>query len=555
MMTRPATKRPVIVVTGFMATGKTTVGRLLAGMTGLDFVDTDAEIEHRTGSSVGDIFEKHGEVRFRELERKLCADLESRDGVVIATGGGTLIDDTNHNRFRDRAHIFRLDVPIDVLCERAGDADTRPLLAGDSSSVGLRERLAAILERRAPAYAKIGRVVDNNRRTAQATAAAIAALVDFPVSRTIVNPLAALGATATTQRGRFGISQIDTGRGAIGGLGRRLGDLGIDTRAFVLMPPGIQPLFRARIGASLEAVQVPYEVIGVEDGDASKSLEQVRALIDRLVDAGAGRDAVIVPVGGGVTGDTGGFVASAFMRGVPLVHVPTTLLAQVDSSIGGKVGVNHAAAKNLVGSFYQPHLVLIDPASLLTLPLDEVANGMAEVVKSALIGSDTLFNYVEDRVKEERDACFRNIDFLEHCVTESAAIKCRIVGEDPFEGDRRRVLNLGHTVGHALEAAGAYGDLKHGQAVSIGLVAALRVAVARDAIEPSVLDRTATVLSWCGLPVDPGAFDRDAVVASMRLDKKVRRGQLQFVLPTEIGHARIVGDVSADEILRAMESR
>jgi shikimate kinase/3-dehydroquinate synthase len=554
-MKQPVTKRPVIVITGFMATGKTTVGRLLAAMTGLDFVDTDAEIEHRTGTSVGEIFEKHGEVHFRELERKLCADLQERNGVVIATGGGTLIDDRNHDRFRDNAHIFCLDVPVDVLCERAGDIDTRPLLAGESGSVALRERLASILARRADAYAKIGRPIDNTRRTAEETAASIAALVDFPVSRTIVNPLAALGATATTHRGRFGISQIDSGRGAISSLGRRLGDLGIDTRAFIMMPPGVQTLFRARIGASLDAVKLAHEFIDIDDGDAAKNFDQVHRLIDRLVAAGAGRDSVVIPVGGGVTGDVGGVVASVFMRGVPLVHVPTTLLAQVDSSIGGKVGINHAAAKNLIGSFYQPHLVLIDPAALLTLPLDEVANGMAEVIKSALIASESLFNYVETHTKKPRDACFRDIDFLEHCVTESAAIKCRIVGEDPFEGDRRRALNLGHTVGHALEAAGAYGDLKHGQGVSIGLVVALRIAVARNAIDPAVLERTTRLLSWCGLPVNPGAFDRAAVLGSMRLDKKVRRGELQFVLPIEIGHTRIVGDVSEDEILRAMEER
>lgn len=541
-----------------MGSGKSTVARKVADMTGLDFIDTDSEIERRTVSSIADLFDKHGEEHFREQERNLCAELERRRGVVIATGGGTLLDDANLGRFRERAQVFCLDAPVDVLRERLDGDTSRPLLgAGDEMSAGgtlLQERLESLLESRAAAYARIGRVVPNHGRTADDTAASVAAMVDFPVQRLAVDPLASLGVGGMPVRGRFGHSQIDIGRGALCDIGRRLDDLGIATRAFVMMPKPIENHFRAQVEASLSDAGIPHTIVPIEDGDASKNLGQVSSLLDRMIAEGAHRDSTVVAIGGGVTGDVAGFVAAMFMRGVPFVQVPTTLLAQVDASIGGKVGVNHEAAKNLIGSFYQPYLVISDPVTLRTLPAVELTNGMAEVVKSALIGSGALFEYIEDRMQSPVESAFGDIDFLEHVVVESAAVKCHVVNHDPFESNRRRILNLGHTAGHALEAAAGYGKLRHGEGVAIGIATAMRIAESRGAVDRRVVDRTIAMLSWCGLPMGGGTYDRDKIARAMAHDKKMKDGRLNYVLPTGIGAMRIVDDVTTDEIMSALAS-
>jgi 3-dehydroquinate synthetase len=219
----------------------------------------------------------------------------------------------------------------------------------------------------------------------QAASQIIAAL-DLPVHRSDVSLVSSAGTDAPSPaevpRGRYGISTVDIGRGVLATLGQRLCDVGLATRAFLLMPKNLQDLYLEQAAASLDDASVPYAVITIEDGDSAKHLRQTREILDGMVENGAKRDSAVIPIGGGVTGDIGGFAASLFMRGIPLVQVPTTLLAQVDSSIGAKVGVNHPRAKNIIGSFYQPHLVLIDPCTLRTLAFEEISNGMAEVIKS-----------------------------------------------------------------------------------------------------------------------------------------------------------------------------
>lgn len=559
---RSAKRLPLIVVSGFMGTGKTSVGRALADILGLDFIDTDSEIERSAGGSIAEIFEKEGEGRFREMERAFCASLENRDGVVVATGGGTLLDDTTFRLFAGRGEIVLLESSLDSLCGRLSGDRKRPLLYDDGVALSgerLRDRVASLLNDRAGVYKKIRTRVDTSGRSPNETAAVIAAGLHMPCRMMVVDPVGHLGDDRgdhrDVPRGRYGVSRIEIGRGAVSSLGSRLSEVGLAGPAFLLMPETIQQLFLTQIAGSLERAKVDYSVVTIEDGDPRKNLAQVGHIIDQLIELGARRDAIVIPVGGGVTGDIGGFAASLFMRGVPLVQVPTTLLAQVDSSIGGKVGVNHPMAKNLIGSFYQPHLIINDPCTLRTLPFAEVANGMAEVVKTALIGSSDLFEYLEAHIAHDAKATLRDTDFLERCVAESAEVKCQIVNEDPYENGRRRALNLGHTVGHALEAATSYQGLKHGEAVSLGLIAALRISVARGTVAADILDRTFSLLSWCGLPVTFTTLDRDAMSKSLLLDKKIRNGRIHFVLSTGIGSTRVVDDVSIDEILSTIEER
>jgi 3-dehydroquinate synthase len=556
-----AFERPVIVVTGFMGAGKTTVGKALSGMLGLDFVDTDTEIAAAEGLAVSGIFEQRGEAHFRNLERSFCFSLEKRRGVVIATGGGTLIDQSVFDLFSRMGRIVLLEAAPEVLSARIARSGGRALLAASrfpDAAASLEDRVRALLDARENVYDRIPFRVDTSSLDPSETAEKIAASLDLPCHSMELSLIPGARAPSeknseTPLRGRSGTAHIDIGRGSLFKLGARLREFGIGSKVFFLTTPKIGDLFLPRLAASLAREEIPYSVVTIDDGDSRKNLAQAEEIVDKLIAEGARRDATFVPVGGGVTGDIGGFVASIFMRGVPLVHVPTTLLAQVDSSVGGKVGVNHRLSKNLMGSFYQPHAVLIDPCALDTLPLGEIANGMAEVVKSALIGSAPFFDYLESHTRDRPEIRLRDIGFLETCVLESTKIKARIVTADPFERDLRRTLNLGHTVGHAIEASASYRGMKHGEAVSVGMMSALRIARARGLVEKRLVNRTKAILEWCGLPVRLERFDMESVRESIRVDKKIRKGRIHYVLPTSLGSAVVVDDVSEEEIIGTLE--
>jgi shikimate kinase/3-dehydroquinate synthase len=546
---------PVVVLAGFMGSGKSEVGRLLAQRLGVELIDTDALIESRAGMSVVELFERHGEERFREMEVELCRELCPRGGAVISTGGGMLMNRENFRRLSAMGTVVLLECDADAAVERLRGAGNRPLLAGvGDNDAARREWIEATLKRRRPVYERIPFKVDTTGSTSAETVEEIVARLD-PGSRVIhVNvgvrpfPLSANGRGPVTD----GECRVVVGRGAASRLGWYLDEMGLALRSFLFVPSQLESRLTARIKPSLEAASIAHEVVKVADGDANKNLAQVRDLLDHLAASGAGRDSVVVSVGGGVTGDVAGFVASTYMRGVPFVQVPTTLVSQVDASIGGKVGVNHPRAKNLIGSIYQPVLVLSDPLMLEGLPFEEISNGMAEVVKTALIGSPELYEFVAAAVDEPRERKLVDPAFLEYCAFESARVKCEIVERDPFERDVRRVLNLGHTVGHALESALAYEGLRHGEAVALGTIAAIRVSVARGFAAPGLLDRTFSILRWCGLPTHTPPVDRELLIRSLALDKKRKSGQLFFVLPVEVGRVEIVGDVTDDELLDAL---
>ena len=548
----PEYKLPVVTIAGFMGTGKSSVGRELAELTGLELVDTDAEIERTAGKSIADIFAQDGEDRFRELESQLCQTLAEREGIVIACGGGMVLDPHNLATLNRIGPIVLLTASSEALADRLAGDTSRPLL-GDvaSDTTALRERIDDLLAKRADAYNGIPLKFDTTARIPAETAASIAAMIDFTSDSVRITPAGGDDAESMPL-GRYGASELHIGRGVLSSLGRRLREHRLG-KAFLLMPPNLIDLYFDQVRVSLDEHEFEYELIEIVDGDEAKHIQQTKTLIDAIIDNGAKRDATIVPIGGGVTGDIGGFVASLYMRGVPLVQVPTTLLAQVDSAIGGKVGVNHEQAKNLIGAFYQPHVILEDPCTLRTLPLEEVSNGMAEVVKSALIASEPFFEFLESHIDTDAAVTLRDVGFLETCVRHAARVKVQLVNEDPYERDRRRYLNLGHTLGHALEAAGDYKGLKHGQAVSVGIVAAMKIAADRGTVSTDVHDRTARLLEWCRLPIADRDSNRDIIRSSMQLDKKFKRGRLHFILPTGIGSATVVDDVTTDEIIATQD--
>lgn len=540
-----------VSLTGFMGTGKTETGKALAELLGLEFVDLDRLIEAREGVSVSDIFSNHGEKHFRELEARAVHEVSGQEGVVIATGGGAVLDPKNVEALSRKGTIVLLEASVEKILERVGEDATRPLLQATPDQ-DRKTRIESLLATRAPAYEKIGFRVDTSSPTPLQAACRIAASLDLSPNLSIPLDVPA-GAMrphpADEERdGPRDRTIIEIGRGLLSRLGERLKVYGLDRRAFILIPPNVSEPHLDQIAASVDAACIPWQEIRVQDGDAEKNLEQAGALLEKIAEEGASRDHLLVAVGGGVTGDLAGFAASVYMRGIALVQVPTTLLAQVDASIGGKTGVNLPVAKNLVGTFYPPRLVLSDPCVLRTLPDHEISNGMAEVVKTALLGAPGLFDLLDEALADDPVRPLRSIDLLERCVVECARIKAGIVERDPFEKGERMVLNLGHTLGHAFEALGGYTKLSHGQAVSIGLVAALRIALARKRIDRTLFDRTVKILEACGLPVIPPPVDREKFFKSLYLDKKKKKDRLRFVLPERLGLCRVVEDVTEKEI-------
>jgi len=301
------------------------------------------------------------------------------------------------------------------------------------------------------------------------------------------------------------------------------------------------------VSASLRDDGWNVEAIVVEPGETTKSLAVISSMYDRLVALQADRHTVVFAVGGGVVGDAAGFLAATYARGIPFVQVPTTLLADVDSSVGGKVGINHRLAKNLIGAFHQPRGVVIDTDALSTLPDREFRSGMAEVVKYGVILDAEFFARLE---KDAATLNRRDPDVLRDVIARSCQLKADVVAEDEFERTGlRAVLNYGHTFAHAFEALSDYSQLLHGEAVSIGMVCASRLAERLERISADDTRRQISLLEALGLPAAlKDAFPADEVIARMRLDKKNRGGKLRFVLPTRLGHVELVEDVPEADV-------
>lgn len=329
--------------------------------------------------------------------------------------------------------------------------------------------------------------------------------------------------------------------GALDHLASILDAHAIGPRRFVVSSPVIWRFHGEQIGRALGGA----EPILVPDGERHKNLQSVSRIYEALIRAGADRGSVIIAVGGGVIGDTAGFAAATFLRGITLVHVPTTLLAQVDSSIGGKVGVNHALGKNLIGAFHQPRVVVIDPLVLSTLPRREFRSGLYEVVKYGMIASRGLF----DGVARGTKAIFaRQPDVLVPAIVESCRIKADVVSKDEREGGLRRILNYGHTIGHALEAVTKYRRFRHGEAIAYGMLGAADLAVVRGALADRERQALAQLVTQLG-PLPPVAdLPIPEVMEAIRRDKKVVNGRLHFVIAIEIGATTTIDDVTEDEL-------
>jgi shikimate kinase/3-dehydroquinate synthase len=511
-----------IILTGFMGTGKSAVGELLARQLGCRFIDTDQLIEERTGQKVAEIFHNEGEAAFRAWENKIARELASTRQSVIATGGRLMLDSENARLLGENGQVFCLTANPDEIVRRLrSEKGKRPLLAVPDPQHRIRE----LLSERARGYAQFPQINTDGKSIEE-------------IAREIRNHMGKKIIGVTYPNGRY---DVVIGSDLLPNI-RELG--GIKGPLAVITDSNVGPLYEEEIPSTV-TVTIPA-------GEPYKTLETVNQIYSRLLSSGLDRQGTIVALGGGVVGDVAGFVAATYMRGIAFVQVPTSLLAMVDASVGGKTGVDLPEGKNLIGAFKQPEAVIIDLKTLSTLPEIERSAGMAEVIKSGLISDPQLFELVEKGADQLMARTGTDLDQLADIVNGSVEVKRIIVEEDPFENGRRAVLNLGHTFGHAIEQVSNF-SIRHGEGVAMGLVAAAHMSAALGYCSPDLEPRIVDVLRCVGLPVRiPSQFEAENIYAAMASDKKKAAGRLRFVLLREIGEVFFTDQVNPSQVIETL---
>ena len=337
---------------------------------------------------------------------------------------------------------------------------------------------------------------------------------------------------------------IIIGRGLLGA-GFDLGACIAGSDCLVVSNETVAPLYLEALKASLKECLI--ETIALPDGEPFKTLDAVHTIIDKLVAAGSNRDTTVIALGGGVVGDIAGFAAACYMRGIAFIQVPTTLLAQVDASVGGKTGVNHAQGKNLIGAFHQPRVVLIDTDTLATLPGRELRAGLAEVIKYGAIADQTFFAWLEQNMSVLLE---KQPHALEHAVRRSCEIKAALVAADERDAGRRAILNFGHTFGHAIERCQGYGEWLHGEAVATGMIMAAEL----GDLDAADVARLRALIDAAGLPTVPPKIGAQRLLQAMGLDKKIQQKQLRFVLLRALGSAFVTSAYDQSRLLRVLEA-
>jgi len=517
-----------LVLTGFMGVGKTTAGKLVAEKLGRPFVDTDEIITQRVGKSVPQIFAEEGEPYFRELEAALCVELSTPQGLVISTGGGTLVPENNLKAIGAGGNVvIYLSASLEGIFYRLiNDQRGRPLVDNHPNRL---EAAMTLLQNRREAYGRIPLHIDTTDCPPERVAQDILDLFQ--------RELAHDGERITVQT-PDGQYDILLGGGLLAGLGDVLRSYQLGGRVVVATDTDVAPLYGEKLVASLPNATL----VTMPSGEHHKNLDTVRQLYADFAAAGLDRGGLVIALGGGVVGDTVGYAAASYMRGVRLVQVPTTLLAMVDSSVGGKVGVDIPEGKNLVGAFKQPELVIIDPHVLGSLPAVEVRCGLAEAIKHALISDPGLLEQVEAIASGDPAALRRTI-----------AVKVGVVQRDPFEQGERAHLNLGHTFAHAIERVSGY-SWRHGEAVGVGLVAAARLSQKIGKLSADQAAQVCQIVAESGLPTTLNGFTPQALWEAMGTDKKWRDGHSQFVVLADIGKVALVRDIPRQVVLDVLAS-
>ena len=510
-----------VVLTGFMGTGKSTVGSLLARKYGLQFVDLDQEVERLAGRTVPEIFHDGGEAEFRRLETQALAGLPEGGGRVIAAGGGTFVSASNRDLLRSGQVVLCLQCDIEELDRRLGDRAGRPLLPnGDNRA------LRALLDRRRVVYDMFP-TIETTGRSPEAVATDIAERLELSSAACL---------HVTSER----TSTVLFGEGLLGQMGAKFREQEFDGHVLLITDETVAAHgWVDTLEASLVNCGCATARFVLPSGEHFKSLASLQELYGACTEHRLDRRATILAVGGGVICDLAGMLAATYLRGLRLVLLPTTLLAQVDAAIGGKVGIDFAGVKNLVGAFHPAELVVIDPTLLHTLPGRLVRDGLAEVVKIGMIRSAELVASLEGFVEPE-DVLVRT-----DVIRRGVQAKVTLVQADPFERGERALLNFGHTVGHALEAVSEY-RLSHGEAVAVGMVAESWLAEHHAWCAAGVRRQLLALLKQLDLPASAPDLKLDSALSVIGLDKKRHGSQLRVAVPTTVGEGAVFPVTDAD---------
>lgn len=516
-----------LVLTGFMGTGKTTVGQELALKLGMEFVDTDDVIESRHGP-IAHIFEKQGEEAFREMERALAKELGERRGLVIATGGRTILDRANFRELSKNGRIFCLVATPDEIHHRVVKDESgkeRPLLQVDDP----RQRIIELMTERESDYKRFPQLI-----------------TDYSDPNAVADEVANLwhGHDTYDIAGPDGGYRYTVGAGILPFV-RRLAS--IEGPIVVITDDVVGDLYSPSLGDVDLTVVLPT-------GRRQKTLESVQIIYQQLFAAGIDKSATAVSLGTGIIGHLTGFAAATYLRGLDLVHCPTDLIAMLDTSVGGKVELDDPQGRNLIGLYKQPKAVVADIGTLQTLPPREFSSGLAEVLELGLTANSSLLDRFETTQWARGDTLLPGmLAGLQSLVAQAIQIKIAIVQEDPFEEKgRRTVLNLGHTFGYGIEYA-SRGAVNHGEAVAMGLVAAVRVSHLKGHASLGLVERIESIVQHIGLQHRlPNAVSPAAVLEGMNHDKKRRHARPRFVLLRDIGEPFVSDQVSEADVLKVL---
>lgn len=518
-----------IIFTGFMGTGKTTVGKLLAEKLGREFIDTDELIEARQEMSIPEIFDQLGEAAFRQMEADIARELGQREGLVISTGGRLMLDPTNVAALSDRGRVFCLvATPQEILSRIESDTDHhRPLL--DVPNPG--EQIVELLSERKKGYQRFLKMTTDERHPDDITSDLLSFMQKSPKQFAVDIP-------------SFPYEYI-VGNGILP-FTRQLA--GTDGMLVVITDSVAGSIYGPSCGEVDHIITIP-------ENRTEKTLATVQRVYDQLLEIGFDRSGTIVALGGSIIGDIAGFVAATYMRGVDLVQCPTSLLAMADTSIGGKNSLDLPQGKNLIGSFKQPSLVIADVATLMTLPIEELVSGMAEIIKHGLLADTRLLQQIEQGDWPVRtDSLHSYSSEIQSLVAQSIQVKISYVQKDPFDEGVRKQLNMGHTFAHAIEKV-SNNEIRHGEAVAMGIAAATDLSERLGYCDSDLKERLDSVLAKVGLPNRiPPDLSAQSILDSMRQDKKRLKQSLRLVLPVEVGEVFVADDIDRKDILATLKA-
>jgi len=569
-----------IVITGFSGTGKSLVGRRAAERLNWHFIDTDDEIVKRAGKPISQIFAQKGEGKFRELERRAIRKASRQGQTVIAIGGGAIVERRNYELLARTGMIVCLEAKPETIYERlfreaacSPGTGVRPLLTVDDPL----ERITELKDSRQTHYAKADWTIHTDALAVDEVAAEVVRawqLLRRGHPRLMSVPSRGRESTSRPKAGSGIACVVETatqsypvlvGYGFLDKLGDKMIETALSDTAIIISDENVFPLYGSQVVGALKAVGFAVHHLVLPPGEETKRMDYAVRAYDFLVGHRAERDDIIVALGGGMVGDLAGFVAATFLRGVPWIQVPTSLVAMADASIGGKVGVNHPEAKNLIGAFYQPSLVVIDPQTLTTLPQRELTSGWAEVIKHGLILDREFFEFLETNIKRVKKL---DPQLLTRAIGRSAAIKARVVSQDERERTgKRTILNYGHTIGHGLEAASEYRRFLHGEALAVGMMGAAKLSQRMGLLPSAAVERQKALLEEFGLPTSlqtdrarrrRGSWRNStklsiaAVTRAMELDKKMSGKAIRWVLLQDIGEAVVRNDVPQQDVLAVL---